>query len=314
MDGVRVAHRLKGYPWAMTGFDENNHDSRILKEHHEYPSKDGRSRIKAVFWLDGRFKQGDVPRAIIQIVHGMGEHVGRYERFARYLAGLGFIVCGNDHIGHGRTAQSPDEFGELPGRHPVDYMVDDVHALRQAIQSDIVNYFPADPTLPYVMFGHSMGSLILRCYLPKYGEGLTGAIICGTTMPNRLMSGAGVLLSKALIALKGPRVKSNFLHQMAYGVYSKKIPNARTKFDWISSDPKEVDAFIADEATGFKFSGAVYLALTEGAFDSAQAATFRGIPKELPILLISGDEDPVGGNGRQVEKVGNKMRAPVWRA
>lgn len=336
-------------------------------EHHDYASVDRRTQIQAVFWANDDVFNGARPRAVIQLIHGMGEHIGRYDRFARYLAGLGFLVCGNDHVGHGRTAGAKERFGLLPKKNPVDVMVDDVEQLRRFVAADMHRIYGESPDngkdeidrlgvaeaggridgkpddsvnggrtistptggntadhiksddetagknaqkgdIPYFMFGHSMGSLILRCYLPKYGAQLDGAIICGTTMPSKLLSGTGVAASKALIALRGPDAKSPFLHKMAYGVYSKKIPNARTSFDWISSDPDEVDAFINDEGTGFMFTGAVYLALTDAAFDAARKHAFTAVPKTLPLLLIAGDEDPVGDFGRMVEACGNRYR------
>lgn len=280
----------------------------IEKRFHTYTSVDGKTIIRAVFWLNESICNGQPPKAVIQLIHGMGEHIGRYERFARFLAACGFLVCGNDHVGHGKTAVTPDDFGILPGKDPVGVMVDDVHLLREAVQQNLPHEFPHAEHMAYFMFGHSMGSLILRCYLPKYGQGLTGAVICGTTMPNRLLSGLGVLLSKGLIMIKGPTSKSKFLHHVAYGVYSKRIKNARTEFDWISSDPDEVDAFINDSATGFTFSAAVYLALTEAAFDSACPAAFKGVPNDLPLLLIAGDCDPVGDDGKMVEAVVGRMR------
>lgn len=321
-------------------------------EHHDYASVNACTQIQAVFWMNDDVFNGKRPVAVIQLIHGMGEHIGRYDRFARYLAGLGYLVCGNDHVGHGKTAGTKERFGMLPKKNPVDVMVDDVEQLRKLVAADMQRLYKENPDsskggieepgksedesdlkldgktdsaksgektsdedtfkgegeIPYFMFGHSMGSLILRCYLPKYGAQLDGAIICGTTMPSKFLSCTGVLASKALIALRGPDAKSPFLHKMAYGVYSKKIPNARTPFDWISSDPDEVDAFINDEGTGFMFTGTVYLALTDAAFDAAKRHAFTAVPKTLPLLLIAGDEDPVGDFGRMVEDCGNRYR------
>lgn len=276
-------------------------------EHRDYASADSHTKIHAVFWMNDDVFAGENPKAIIQLIHGMGEHIGRYDRFARYLAELGYLVCGNDHVGHGITAQTNEGFGVLPKKRPVDVMVEDVEQLRKHVSADSQRLY-GEGEISYFMFGHSMGSLILRCYLPKYGDLIDGAVICGTTMPSKLLSGIGVLASKALIALRGPNSKSAFLHKMAYGVYSRKIPNARTPFDWISSDPAEVDAFINDEATGFLFTGTVYLALTDAAFDAARKRAFTSVPKELPLLLIAGDEDPVGDFGRMVEACGNRYR------
>lgn len=304
--GCAVAVQLTGERRLTDGRQLTS--EQVAKDYFTYVSSDGDTAVQAVFWVNDRIRAGQLPRAIVQIIHGMGEHIGRYERFATFLATQGYLVCGNDAVGHGKTALAPEEFGVLPGKNPVDVLVRDVDSLRRAVEPGAAAAFDGQQ-LPYFMFGHSMGSLVLRCYLPRFGAGLAGAVVCGTTMPPRFMSWLGMMASRALICLKGPTAKSPFLHKMAYGVYSNKIKNARTPFDWISSDPAEVDEFIRDEATGFMFSAAVYLALTEAAYDAACRPAFRGIPPELPILLISGDEDPVGGCGRQVERVAARMRA-----
>lgn len=282
-------------------------EDRVTEDAFAYPSVDGATSVQAVFWVNDRIRAGEAPRAVVQLIHGMGEHIGRYERFAAYLATQGYLVCGNDAVGHGKTAAAPEAFGLLPGRDPVDVLVRDVDSLRRTVEPELRRIF-GDADIPYFLFGHSMGSLVLRCYLPRFAQGLAGAIVCGTTMPARPLSWTGMMMSKALIALKGPQAKSRLLHKLAYGVYSSKIKDARTPFDWISSDPAEVDAFINDEATGFMFSAAVYLALTEAAYQAACKPAFRNIPKDLPVLFVSGDEDPVGDFGKQVERAAGRMR------
>lgn len=281
-----------------------------------YPSANGESTIQAIVWHRGLASldfgpegqgvkaafEAARPRAVVQLIHGMGEHIRRYDRFARYLAAQGFLVCGNDQIGHGLTAGTPERYGVLPGADPVNTMVEDVDGLRRAMQAHLPD------GLPYLMFGHSMGSLVVRCYIARHGRGLAGAVACGTTMPPRIVSKIGYLASRAFVRLRGPEAKSRVLHRLAYGVYSHKIKGARTPFDWISSDPEAVDAFIADEAAGFMFSGAVYEALTDAACTAARRKTFRDTPDELPVLLIGGDEDPVGDDGKMVERVGWRLR------
>lgn len=286
---------------------------QVTKDYFEYASADGDTAVKAVFWVNARTRAGEPPRAVVQLIHGIGEHIGRYERFAAFLATQGYLVCGNDAVGHGRTAVAAEEFGLLPGKDPVDVLVRDVDALRRTVERGVASAF-GDADIPLFLFGHSMGSLVLRCYLPRFGDGLAGAIVCGTTMPPRPLSWLGVMASKALVAIKGPRAKSRLLHRLAYGVYSHKIKDARTPFDWISSDPNEVDEFIRDEATGFMFSAAIYLALTEAAYTAARRSALSGIPPKLPILLVSGDEDPVGDCGRQVERLATRMRAAGVRS
>ena len=268
-----------------------------------FPSADGASTVRGVLWQDDAVAAGAQPRAVVQLIHGMAEHIDRYEGFARFLVSCGFAVCGHDHIGHGATAGVPERLGLMPAKGGVDVLVADAHHLREAVGARFV------PEVPYFMFGHSMGSLVLRCYLPLHGEGLAGAIICGTPMPPRAVSKAGNLLARALVALRGPEARSELLHSLADGAYSRAIPNARTPFDWLSRDPAVVDAFAADERAGFMFSAGAYATLTEAAFRAAAPAAFDGVPKALPVLVMAGDKDPVGDDGRAPTRVARRLEA-----
>lgn len=162
------------------------------------------------------------PRAIVQIVHGMAEHIERYDDFARYLAARGFAVCANDHIGHGGSVSSPDRWGCLP-ENGARVMIDDVHALRQLFSSR----FPQGT--PYFLFGHSMGSFITRAYLAHYGRGLAGAVVCGTAQQPIAVSKFAGWLSRRIAAGKGIDHRSSFINNLGVGSYGKKIPNARTE-------------------------------------------------------------------------------------
>ncbi len=266
-----------------------------------FPSADGTSTVHAVLWQSAAVAAGQPPRGVVQLIHGMAEHIGRYDGFARFLAAQGFAVCGHDHIGHGATAATPERFGLMPPEEGADIMVADAHCLRKRVTARFAQ------GTPWFMFGHSMGSLVLRCYLPRYGCGLAGAVICGTAMPPRLVSKAGNLLARAVVAWKGPDAKSPLLHRLADGAYSRAIPDARTPFDWLSRDPAVVDAFIADETAGFMFSAGAYATLTEAAYRAAAPAAFRNVPKDLPVLVMAGDRDPVGDNGRAPARVARRL-------
>ncbi len=266
-----------------------------------FPSADGASTVRGVLWQASSGSAAEQPRAIVQLIHGMAEHIGRYEAFARFLAEQGFAVCGHDHIGHGGTADAPERLGLMPAKDGADVLVADVQGLRERVAAR----FPSGT--PYFMFGHSMGSLVLRCYLPVHGQGLAGAVICGTAMPPRLVSKAGNLLARAVVALRGADAKSALLHRLADGAYSHAIPDARTPFDWLSRDPEVVDAFAADERAGFMFSAGAYAALTGAAYRAAAPAAFEGVPKGLPVLVMAGDHDPVGDDGRAPERVARRL-------
>ena len=277
--------------------------NEVVESTVSYPSKDRSTTIRACLWepaVDGAPVR---PRAIVQIVHGMCEHIGRYDAFARFLAQQGFAVCGNDHVGHGASAADPSDFGHLPPREGKDILVADVCALRRLMQRRL------GEDIPYFMFGHSMGSFIVRSYLARpCARDLSGAIVCGTGQQPRLLSAAGNLLARAIGRVAGPRRRSAFIDGMGAGAYGKRIPDARTPFDWLSTDPAVVDAYLADERCGFMFTVGGYAALTDLTGEIADPARVARVPHDMPLLFIAGEQDPVGDNGKGVRVAAQALR------
>lgn len=268
----------------------------VIREEFSFPSADGVSTIHARWWLPAAPADPATPaqpRAIVQLVHGMSEHIGRYDAFAAFLASKGFAVCGHDHIGHGRSVSSPKDFGCLPAKEGKDIMVADAHRVRQLAAERF-------PGLKHLLFGHSMGSFVVRSYVSKHGEGLAGAIVCGTGNQALALSKAGNFLANLLCTLRGPRTLSPLIHSMSIGAYAKAIPNARTPHDWLSHDPAVADAFAADPTCGFPFSVSGYAALTSLTGEVVTPACAAGVPKDLPLLYIAGEGDPVGDCGKGV--------------
>ena len=287
-----------------------------------------------VLWMP---PAGQPVRAIVQITHGMSEHIERYDHFARFLAAHGFAVCGQDNIGHGKSVASPDDWGHIPAHGGKKALIENVHVLRGimeklAMQEGVAAAGGSEPTLapdaaaaapgaapdaaaaapadapataplPYFMFGHSMGSFILRDYLAHYGAGLAGAVICGTGHQSAAVATAGLAAAKAVARAKGERHISDMLFNLADGAYGKAIKGARTELDWLSTNPMVVDAYLADPACGFRFSAGAYIALTGLLVDLSKKSNINRIPKELPLYLIAGSEDPVGDRGRGVARV-----------
>lgn len=266
-----------------------------------FSSKDASSQIKGLLWqLQGT--KPSSPRGIVQIVHGMTEYVGRYDAFARFLASEGYVVCGHDHIGHGKSVSDSADWGHMPVEGGREALVEDVGQLRSLVSARYAR------SVPYFIFGHSMGSLILRNYLAGHGEGLAGAVICGTANKPVAVSRLGNFLARYLAKRKGERYVSSFLHSMADGAYSKAIPNPRTPFDWLSVNEANVDAFIADEACGFPFTVGAYAALTSLSADAARVDLAVRVPHDLPLLFIAGENDPVGASGKGVYAAADVMR------
>lgn len=288
-----------------------------------YPSTDGASTIRAWLWEpDGRadVRTGSSapgtdsanrtaatpparPRGLVQIVHGMSEHMGRYRQFIEFLCAQGFAVCGNDHVGHGRTAESSAELGHMPRRGGEDILVENVQILRLQALARL------GMDTPYVIFGHSMGSFIARIYLTRYAYGVRAAIICGTGQQPRALTGAGQAFCGLVSVVRGERHHSKIAHALGAGAFGRAIPDARTPMDWISTDPAVVDDYLADLRAGQMFTVGAYATLAALTADAQSKRLARRIPRGLPMLFVSGAEDPVGERGRGVERAVAQYRS-----
>lgn len=251
-------------------------------------SSDGASRLRVLTWIP---LQGKI-RGIVQVVHGMAEHVGRYERLACTLARAGFMVVGEDHVGHGKSVSSPDQLGHLP-LNGADVMVGDVKRVGQL-------YRAAYPDLPFFLFGHSMGSFIARRCCAEFGSDLDGAILCGTGSLPIAVSEAAHALCHMLARTKGAEHRSAKLDSLGAGGYAKKIPDAQDEYDWLSVNRENVRAYREDPLCGAMFSVGGYAALTALTAEVAKDRHARRVPSDLPMLFIAGGMDPVGECGKGV--------------
>ena len=238
------------------------------------------------------------PRAVVQLVHGISEHIDRYDAPARYLAGQGYLVVGHTHLGHGPKAEIKGFFARENGWQR---LIDDVHALRERTQRE-------HPGLPYFILGHSMGSFVVRCYLREHAEGLAGCMLSGTGHVAKSTAATGVIVSSLLCLLGGEKKPSALIDKLGFSSSNKPFAPNRTPFDWLTRDEAEVDRYIADPDCGFVFTASGYRDLFRGLTRLADLAEMRKIPKELPILLFSGDRDPVGGMGDGVRKIAEEFR------
>lgn len=256
-----------------------------------FTSANGSDQIHGCIWEP---REGvDNIKGVIQLVHGMAEHIERYDTFARFLTTHGYVVAAEDHIGHGKTAPSQAELGVMEAESK-EVLINDVHALRKLMEKR----YPQAST--YTIFGHSMGSFITRAYLARYGQGLNGAIICGTGNQPLVLSKAGNLLARFLSAVRGKEYKSAFVDSLGAGSFAKGIEGARTPVDWISTDPRVVDDYLADDLSGQMFSVGAYATLTDLTAEVVTKRSVSKIPKDLPVLFIAGAEDPVGECGKAV--------------
>lgn len=263
----------------------------ILRDPIRFASHDGSSVIHGYVWHD---TDAAGYKATVQIAHGMAEHIGRYDEFARFLVSRGYLVCGHDHIGHGASS-SPERWGCLPGENGKEYLIADMHELRNKMVADY-----GAGGAPYFLFGHSLGSYLTRAYVTRHGGGLAGAVICGTGHVPPATSKLGNLLATFIARRKGEDTKSKLLDGMGVGAYNKGISSPRTPVDWLSFDEQNVDRYVRDERCGFMFSAGGYQVVTSLTEEVCSPKSACAIPKNLPLLYVSGECDPVGDSGAGV--------------
>ena len=257
-----------------------------MKQEFYFLSSDGFHRIHGLRWSP----RGDV-RAVLQIVHGMAEHIERYDEFAGFLAENGMLVVGHSHLGHGQTAANDDElgwFGEPDGN---DLLIGDIQTLRELTESQY-------PGVPYFILGHSMGSFLTRQYLGLYGKGLSGAVIMGTAdLPDVLVQSAAALC-RLMAAFKGWHYRSALIDSFIIRSYERKMG-----MEWLSKNEESTRAYAEDPKCGFAFTlnGFYHFFRTVDRANSLEAA--GQMPKDIPIRFTAGAEDPVGSNGKGVEAV-----------
>ena len=271
----------------------------MVKEEFYFDSRDGKSRIHAV-----RYRPEDTGqvRCVLQVVHGMAEYAERYEEFAAYLVERGFVVTGDDHLGHGKSVGQGGKQGYFCEQDPATVLVRDVHRLKKLTEE-------LYPGVPYVLMGHSMGSFITRNYLCRYGTGISGAVIMGTGMQPKAVLDMARLVEGIQKFFCGPMHVSRLLDRLAFGGYGKGITDRRTAFDWLSRDRERVDRYIADPMCGFTFTVNGFGALFELVLRLYSPENLAAVPRELPVFMVSGDADPVGDYGKGVRRAYDSLVA-----
>lgn len=244
-------------------------------------------------------------RGIVQISHGMCEYFTRYTSFAKYLCSLGFIVCGNDHLGHGSSVPPCGALGFFAHHQGWSVLVDDVATLTNKMKRQW-------PDLPYFLLGHSMGSMIARLYLVRYGDKLDGCILSGSPAPNA-MAGFGIQVANSIARSHGPMYRSSVLNHMVFGKYTSRIDDCQTPFDWLTRDRSVVSLYQSDAKCNFIFTASGFRDLFQLEQQCNRMSCIRKTPENLPILFLSGDADPVGSYGSGVKKIAAAYRAAGCR-
>ena len=236
-------------------------------------------------YVRGWLPDGPV-RGTVQLAHGIAEYVQRYDPFMQFLANEGYAVYANDHIGHGRSSL-PNRLGYVGDSAGWNIMVGDMLTLHKTIAA-------GHPDCPHFLFGYSMGSFLARTFMIKYGELLSGCVLSGTGHPPKALTMGARALASVEVKRHGPGYYSELLNNVMNGQYNGGYENPRTPYDWISSDPSVVDAYIADPQCGYVPTAGLMSEMLKGVDYITSQRNIDKMPKDLPIYFVSGASDPVG--------------------
>jgi alpha-beta hydrolase superfamily lysophospholipase len=264
----------------------------MVTNNFSFLSNDGKTAVHAVKWLPDSGEYN----AILQITHGMVEYIERYEPFAEFLTSKGYMVVGHDHIGHGQSVESKDDWGFFYEGKPSDIVVEDIHKLRTLIQEE-------NPDTPYFMLGHSMGSFMLRKYLCLHNDNLRGAIIMGTGFIPGNVTSLALGLTKLIGKVRGIKHRSKFIQSLAFGADYKNfdMTGEHPENSWLTKDVEIVKAYYNEPRCTYMFTVNGYKGLFEAVHFSCNPENAAKLPKKLPLFLVSGEQDPVGGLGKGVK-------------
>lgn len=228
------------------------------------------------------------PRAVVQIAHGMAEHARRYDRLAAQLTDAGYAVVAHDHRGHGASVVDPKDAGYLADAGGWSAAIVDIRAVGEWARERFAG-------VPHVLLGHSMGSFMSRELVSRGGDGIDALVLSGTGGDPGVLGKVGARVAAVEGRLRGRRHPSSLMNTLTFGAFNKEFKPARTDFDWLSRDPEEVDKYVADPACGAVFTSGFFADMLGGVNALSSDSNPAKIRKDLPIYLISGSVDPVGG-------------------
>lgn len=252
-----------------------------------------KTQIKVYKWIP----ENVAVKGVVQIAHGMAEHAERYAHFAEFLTSQGFAVYANNHRGHGKNS----DMGFFASQNGWFIVVDDIHILSQLIAREYTDK-------PLFILGHSMGSLLTRTYICNYSRDVKGVILSGTAGSPGIVGPLAKFIVFICRILKGKHGRVRLLDNMSFGSFNNKIKKPRTRFDWLSTDTAVVDKYVADPLCGGLFTVQFFCDLLTGLSFIFKNNNLKKIRPDLPVLLISGSQDPVGDFGKGVKQTLKKFK------
>lgn len=247
--------------------------------------------LKAVSWQK---EEPCSPKGIVLIVHGMAEHIQRYDEFARFLVNNNFSVYGYDQRGHGLTSRTVEEIGYMNTANSFTVLADDLEEMLNTISE-------LNPNIPIYIIGHSMGSFVTQYFLIHKKNNIQGVILSGSNGNPGFVINFGILMAKSIHFFKGPKYRSKFMDYLIFGNFNKKYRLPKKFFNWLSRDEKVVQSYYEDEMCGALFTISFFKDFLKGLKHLPKG--YQLIPKDLPIYLISGTKDPVGKYGKGITRL-----------
>ncbi len=252
-------------------------------------SRDMRTKLACYEW-----EPKSEARAILVLAHGMQEYLLRYTEMAEYMISQGIVFAGLDHLGHGRSAATKEDFGYFCEQDPATVVVRDLHRLKKTVQAE-------HPGLPVYVMGHSMGSFIVRNYIERYGTGVQGVVIQGGNASPKRQGIGGKLLTSFIALFRGWKYRSELCNKVVLGSFAKAFPDDPA--GWLTRCMEVRDKYQKDEYSNFIFTLNGYYTLAELILRAGNKKLIAKIPKDLPMFIISGAQDPVGEMGKGVQRM-----------
>lgn len=240
------------------------------------------------------------PTAVVQLIHGLAEHAGRYARLAAALNAEGYAVYASDLRGHGKTLRTSGDLGFFAEANGWRKCLDDLWQVNRQAATE-------NPGLPTVLLGHSMGATLARQFMAEHGDSLSGVILSGASGQPNALAQSGRLTARLERLRLGPRGHSNLIQSLTFDAFNKRFQPSRTSFDWLSRDPAEVDKYVADPLCGFPASSQLWVDMLDAW--AAIARSCDGVPRTLPIYVISGTHDPVSARTKALTPMLEQFRA-----
>ena len=239
-------------------------------------------------------------KAIIQISHGMCEYIARYTEFAEFMAQNGYIVCGNDHLGHGQTSSDNGMDGYFSPKNGADHVLQDLNTFNRIVKE-------MHPNLDVILLGHSMGSFFARKYAAVFPQSIKALILSGTAGPNPL-AGVGIALTRILSIIKGDTYRSAFVDKLSFGSYCSQIENSTSKYDWVTGDKEILEKYKKDAKCTFLFTVSAFHDMMT-VMKQVNSKTFADkYNKDTPVYIFAGDKDPVGDYFKGVQLVHDRFK------